>query len=74
MCGGPSIEAPIPPSPPSIVIPPEIAEKRDVVTPQGKFDPVARKYIFRRAGVPQYKIPSKQEQESKTSSGGQEPT
>lgn len=73
MCGSSKIPPTVPPVPPSIVIPPEVAEKRDVVKPQGMFDPVTRKYQFRRAGIPQFRIPTSSEQESKTTSGGTVP-
>ena len=73
MCGSSKIPPAVPPVPPQIVIPPEVAEKRDVVKPQGQFDPVARKYQFRRAGVPQFRIKTAAEQESKITGGGTEP-
>ena len=70
MCGSTKIpETPSPP-PPVIQIPPEIAQKQDVMKPQGKFDPVSRQYQFRQAGVSQFRIKSSTQQESKTSSGG----
>ena len=67
MCGGGDVNVPPPPPPPPIVIPPEVAEPRDVQKKQGMFDPVARKYIFRRSGIPQYRIKSAEKQESETS-------
>ena len=67
MCGSPSVNIPPTPPPPPIQVPPEVAQKRDVIRPQGMFDPVTKKYLFRRAGAPQFKIPTAQEQESKTS-------
>lgn len=68
MCmGGGDVKVPPPPPPPPVVIPPEVAEARDVQKKQGMFDPVARKYVFRRAGVRQYRIPTASEQQSKTS-------
>jgi len=66
-CGSSDVNVPPPPPPPPIQIPPEVAEKRDVIKPQGMFDPVTRKYLFRRGGAKAFKISSAQEQQSKTS-------
>ena len=73
MCGSSSASVPPPPPPPPIQIPPEVANKQEIVPPTGMFDPVSSKYVFRRAGVPKFRIESSAKQESKTSGEGTKP-
>ena len=74
MCGSSSTVVTPPPPPPEIQIPPELADKQEILPQSGKFDPVSAKYVFRRAGVQKFRIPSASEQESKITGEGTQPS
>ena len=74
MCGSSSTSVPPPPPPPPIQIPPELANKQEILPQSGMFDPVSAKYVFRRAGVQKFKIKTAAEQESKISGEGTQPS
>ncbi len=72
MCGSSPKPLPLPPPPP-VQIPPELAEKKEMLPPSGKFDPISGKYLFRRAGVTKFRIPTSAQQEGAISGGGSPP-